>query len=261
MSYVIVVTPADPDFRGAAHLDDLPERVRTDLEELRDQVSARFPEADAVGETGALTRRPEIEGVGVVIHPGVITRPLVVNAVMRFAAPHQLLVTTPELGLVADPRVRIDIDVHRRPTTAGACITDHAVRGRPHGTLPWVTHELLHQLVSALEVDGDRLELEVDEDRWFRYELAGASLRIQVADGPGVPPVDRTMPIGCAGAVAAAGWAWARGDRDWIGALDDSVLGDGAAGGPHSDATEISDVAAGEDSASGALVAGGVTAA
>lgn len=250
MSYVIVVTPADPAFRDAAHLDDLPDRVRADLEELRDQVSARFPEADAVGETGALTRRPEIEGTGVVIRPGVITRPLVVNAVMRYAAPHQLLVTTPELGLVADPRVRIDIDVHRRPTTAGACITDHAVRGRPHGTLPWVTHELLHQLVCALEVDGDRLELEVDEDRWFRYELAGASLRILVSDGPGAPLVERTLATGCAEAVAAAGWAWARGDRDWAGALGGGAAGD-----------HVGDAAEGAESGSGALVAGGVTAA
>lgn len=252
MSYVIVVTPADPVFRDAAHLDDLPDHVRADLEELRDQVSARFPEADAVGETGALTRRPSIDGVGVVIHPGVITRPLVVNAVMRYAAPHQLVVTAPELGLVADPRVRIDIDVHRRPTTAGACITDHAVRGRPHGTLPWVTHELLHQLVCALEVDGDRLELEVDEDRWFRYELAGPSLRIQVADGPGAPVVERTLAVGGDGAeaAAAAGWAWARGDRDWLGEISGGVAADRA-----------DDAAPSAESRSGALVAGGVTAA
>ncbi|AVZ40406.1 MULTISPECIES: hypothetical protein [unclassified Dietzia] len=217
MTYVIVVTPADPACRDAAHLDDLPAHVRADLLELRDQVSTRFPEADAVGETGALTRRPHIDGVGVVIHPGVITRPLVVNAVMRYAAPHQLLVTTPELGLVADPRVRIDIDVHRRPTTAGAGITDHAVRGRPHGTLPWVTHELLEQLVRALEVEGDRLELDVDEDRWFRYERAGDALRIQVADGPGVPLVGRTLELGEVEAAASTGWAWARGDRSWLG--------------------------------------------
>ncbi|MDX2356122.1 hypothetical protein [Dietzia sp. PP-33] len=225
MSYVIVVTPADPAFRDSARLGDLPDHIRADLEGLCDEVSARFPEADAVGETGALTRRPHIEGVGVVIDPGVITRPLVVNAVMRLAAPRQLLVTAPELGLVADPRVRIDIDVHRRPTTAGAGITDHTVRGRPHGTLPWVTGELLRQLVDALEVSGDRLELDVDEDRWFRYELADGSLWIEVADGPGTPVLERMVSIGRAGDVAEAGWAWARGARDWAGALEIAASG------------------------------------
>lgn len=219
MSYVIVVTPAEQAFRDAARLDDLPVHVRADLEGLRDEVCARFPEAEAIGETGALTRRPSIEGVGVVICPGVITRPLVVNAVMRYAAPRQLLVTAPELGLVADPRVRIDLDVHRRPTCAGVGIGDHAVRGRPHGTLPWVTGELLGQLVDKLEVDGDRLELEVDGDRWFRYERVGASLLVQVADGPGEPALETELPLDRAGTTAAAGWAWARGESDWSGIL------------------------------------------
>lgn len=220
MSYVIVVTPADPVFRDAAHLDDLPAHVRADLEALRDEVSERFPEAEGIGETGALTRRPSIEGVGVVISPSVISRPLVVNAVMRYAAPRQLLVTAPELGLVADPRVRIDIDVHRRPTTAGAGIADHAVRGRPHGTLPWVTRKLLRQLVNKLEVDGDRLELNVDDDRWFRFELTGEVLQLQVADGPGVPVVEKSLGVNQAKAAAKVGWAWARGSRSWARALE-----------------------------------------
>jgi hypothetical protein len=228
MSLVIVVTPADAALSGAAHLDDLPEHVRDDLEALRDEVRERFPAADAVGETGALTRRPEIEGVGVVIHPGVITRPLVVNAVMRLAAPRQLLVACPELGLVADPRERIDVDVHRRPTTAGADIGDHEVRGRPHGTLPWITHELLRQLVHRLEVDGDRLELEVDDDRWFRYERAGGELLVQVADGPGVPVLERTVAADRADRAAESGWEWARGTGGWAEALEGAAEGDGA---------------------------------
>lgn len=223
MSHVIVVTPADPSFRDVAHLDDLPAHVRTDLEGLRDEVGARFPEAEAVGETGALTRRPVIEGVGVVICPGVISRPLVVNAVMRYAAPRQLLVTAPELGLVADPRVRIDIDVHRRPTTVGAGIADHAVRGRPHGTLPWVTRKLLRQLVNKLEVDGDRLELNVDGNRWFRFELIGEVLQVQVADGPGVPVIERALGAGQVKAATKAGWAWARGSRGWSRVLEKAV--------------------------------------
>ena len=37
-----------------------------------------------------------------------------------------------------------------------AAITDHAVRGRPFGTLPWVSRELLGQLLGHLELDGDR---------------------------------------------------------------------------------------------------------
>lgn len=139
------------------------------------------------GEDGALCARPVIEGVGVVIRPQVITRPLVVNAVMRYAAPRQLRVTSPELGLVADPRERIDVDVYRRPTTVGAGIADHAVRGRPRGTLPWVTRELLGQLIGKLLIDGDRLELEVDDERWFRYERSGESLLVEASDGPGVP--------------------------------------------------------------------------
>src|SRR5699024_10183724 len=216
MSYVIVVTPADPEFRDVARVEDLLPFVRADLEGLRDEVGDRFPAAEAVGETGALSERPVIEGVGVVLRPEVLTRSLVVNAVMRLAAPRQLLVTsppqalvadpreridtdvhrppptigaaiphhaipgrppaTPPQGLVADPRERIDIDVHRRPTTMGAAITDHAILGRPRGTLPWVTRELLGQLVGTLEVEGDRLELEADPDRWLRYERRGRTV-------------------------------------------------------------------------------------
>ncbi|MDV8001602.1 hypothetical protein [Rhodococcus sp. IEGM 1408] len=219
MSFVIVVTPSDPDFRDAAHLDDLPEHLRADLLALRDEVSERFPSAEAIGETGALARRPEIEGVGVVIHPEVITRPLVVNAVMRYAAPRQLLVSSPAQGLVADPRERIDIDVHRRPTMAGSDICDHGVRGRPHGTLPWVTHELLRQLVGKLEVVGDRLELGVDDDRWFRFELTAEALRVGVADGPEVPLYAQELDADGKTAAADAGWAWARGSGEWAGLL------------------------------------------
>lgn len=219
-SFVIVVTPAEADLRELSHLDELPLRVRADLEALRDEVSARFPEADAIGETGALCARPEIEGVGVVIRPEVITRPLVVNAVMRFAAPRQLRVTSPELGLVADPRERIDIDVHRRPTMVGAGIADHAVRGRPRGTLPWVTHELLAQLIGKLLIEGDRLELEVDDERWFRYERSGESLLIEASDGPDVPLRRRTVPVDAASASADAGWAWARCDQAWAELLE-----------------------------------------
>lgn len=219
-SFVIVVTPAEADLRALSHLDELPLRVRADLEALRDEVSERFPEADAIGETGALCARPEIEGVGVVIRPEVITRPLVVNAVMRFAAPRQLRVTSPELGLVADPRERIDIDVHRRPTMVGAGIADHAVRGRPRGTLPWVTHELLAQLIGKLLIEGDRLELEVDDERWFRYERSGESLLIEASDGPDVPLLRRAVPVDAASASADAGWAWARCDQAWAELLE-----------------------------------------
>lgn len=215
MSFVIVVTPAEAEHRVASDLAALPDHVRADLEALRDEVCARFPEADAVGETGALSVRPAIEGVGVVIRPEVLTRPLVVNAVMRFAARRQLLVTAPELGLVADPRDRIDIDVHRRPTLAGAAITDHAVRGRPYGTLPWVSRELLGQLLGKLVVDGDRLELEGDADRWFLYELIDGDLEVSVADGPGVRVRRRVLTPHDLGAAADVGWAWACCDADW----------------------------------------------
>lgn len=214
-SFVIVVTPAEEVLRDLAHLDQLPAHVRADLEALRDEVAERFPDTDAIGETGGLCARPEIEGVSVVIRPEVITRPLVVNAVMRFAAPRQLRVTSPEQGLVADPRERIDIDVHRRPTMAGAGIADHAVRGRPRGTLPWVTRELLGQLIGKLVVDGDRLELEVDDERCFRYERHGDSLLIQASDGPDVPVRRRVVRADATEAAADAGWAWARCDQDW----------------------------------------------
>lgn len=215
MSYVIVVTPAEAEFRGVDGVDALPDHVRADLEGLRDEICARFPAADAIGETGALSARPVIEGVGVVIRPEVLTRPLVVNAVMRYAAPRQLLVTAPELGLVADPRDRIDIDVHRRPTLVGAAITDHAVRGRPYGTLPWVSRELLGQLLGKLVVDGDRLELEGDSERWFLYERVDGGLEVSVADGPGVPVRRRVLPLRDLGAAADVGWAWACCDADW----------------------------------------------
>ena len=216
MSYVIAVTPSAREFREAAGLDELPEHVRADLLTLRDEVCARFPEADAVGETGALSVRPEIEGVSVVIRPEVITRPLVANAVMQLAAPLQLTVTSPEQGLVADPRDRIDIDVHRRPTTANACITDHAVRGRPFGTLPWVPRDLLAGLVNTLVVDGDRLELEADSERWFLYERVDGSLVLSVADGPGAAIRSRTVSPEHATLAADAGWAWARCRRRWL---------------------------------------------
>lgn len=215
MSYVIVVTPAEAELRDVDSVDALPDHVRADLEGLRDEICARFPAADAIGETGALSARPVIEGAGVVIRPEVLTRPLVVNAVMRYAAPRQLLVTAPELGLVADPRDRIEIDVHRRPTMVGAAITDHAVRGRPFGTLPWVSRELLGQLLEALEVDGDRLELEGDTERWFLYERVGGVLEVSVADGPDVPVRRRTLTSHDLGSAADAGWAWARCDIDW----------------------------------------------
>lgn len=236
MSYVIVVTPSDPELRGLDGIDKLPEHVRADLLALRDEVCARFPAADAVGETGALSVRPAIEGVSVVIRPEVFTRPLLVNAVMRYAAPRQLLVTSPPQGLVADPRERIDIDTHRRPTTAGALITDHAVRGRPHGTLPWVTRELLGQLVSKLVVEGDRLEMEMDPDRWFRYELLEGMLHMFVADGPDVPLREQVLAADDAGfdCAAESGWSWARCEAGWansfesrgaaaVGAADDAA--------------------------------------
>ena len=217
MSHRIVVVPSDPTFRDRTRVEDLPERLRADLLALRDEVADRFPQSDAEGETAALAAPPEIEGVAVVIRPNVITRPLVLNAVMRFAAPRQLAVESPEQGLHADPRVRIDVDVHRRPTTAGADITDHAVRGRPHGTLPWVTRRLLGGLVDQLEVDGDRLELEVDPTRWFRFERTGPAVVLTVSDGPGVP--ERRLELdsgGADGAVAAElGWRWARCDPSW----------------------------------------------
>nr|WP_313312313.1 hypothetical protein [Dietzia maris] len=214
-SFVIVVTPAEKELRELTSVDELPAHVRADLEALCDEVSERFPEAEAIGETGALCSRPVIEGVGVVIRPEVITRPLVVNAVMRYAAPRQLRVTSPELGLVADPRERIDVDVHRRPTMVGAGIADHAVRGRPRGTLPWVTHELLGQLIGKLLIDGDRLELEVDGERCFRFERCGESLIIHAKDGPDVPVRLWTVPVDAADAAADAGWAWARCDQWW----------------------------------------------
>ena len=215
MSFVIVVTPADPEFRDAPGLEDLPVHLRADLEEFRDEVCERFPEADAVGQTGGLCARPTIEGVGVVIRPEVITRPLVVNAVMRFAAPRQLLVTSPELGLEADPRCRVGIDVHRRPTVTGAGITDHAMLGRPYGTLPWITRDLLLGLVGKLEFDGDRLEMEVDIDRWFRYELLDGALEVSVCDGPDCELLRLTLDQTDATLAADAGWAWARCADDW----------------------------------------------
>lgn len=220
MSYVIVVTPADPAFRDAAGIEDLPGYVRADLEGLRDEVCTRFPAAEARGETGALSERPVIEGVSVVLRPEVITRPLVVNAVMRYAAPRQLMVSSPPQGLVADPRDRIDIDVHRRPTTAGAGITDHAVLGRPHGTLPWVTRELLGQLVGTLEREGDRLELDADPDRWFSYELVDGAVRITVADGPEAPVRRIDVEAGRADLAADHGWNWARCDAAWAAPVD-----------------------------------------
>lgn len=229
-SFVIVVTPAEEEFRELAHVDELPPRLRADLEALRDEVAERFPEAEAIGETGALCARPEIEGVGVVIRPEVITRPLVVNAVMRLAAPRQLRVTAPELGLAADPRERIDIDVHRRPTMVGAGIADHSVRGRPRGTLPWVTRELLGQLVEHLEIDGDRLELEVDDERWFRYERSGGALVVEAADGPDVPVRRVMVPVDVAASAADAGWAWARCGADWARFLE-AGTGSGAEAG------------------------------
>ena len=231
-SFVIVVTPAEEEFRELAHVDELPQRLRADLEALRDEVAERFPGAEAIGETGALCARPEFEGVGVVIRPEVITRPLVVNAVMRLAAPRQLRVTAPELGLAADPRERIDIDVNRRPTMVGAGIADHTVRGRPRGTLPWVTRELLGQLMDHLEIDGDRLELEVDDERWFRYERSGGALVVETADGPDVPVRRVLVPVDVAAAAADAGWAWARCGADWARFLEAGtgsakVAGDG----------------------------------
>ncbi|UVE96585.1 hypothetical protein [Dietzia sp. B32] len=236
-SFVIVVTPTEGEFRELASLDELPAHVRADLEALRDEVSERFPEAEAIGETGALCSRPEIEGVGVVIRPEVITRPLVVNAVMRFAAPRQLRVTSPELGLVADPRERIDIDVHRRPAMTGAGIADHAVRGRPRGTLPWVTRELLSQLIGKLMIDGDRLELGVDDERWFRYERSGRTLLIEASDGPDVPRYRLAVPVDAADTAADAGWAWARCDQNWAGCLaGDAPASDGDAS-PAADGT------------------------
>lgn len=236
-SFVIVVTPAEKELRELTSVDELPARVRADLEALCDEVSERFPEAEAIGETGALCSRPVIEGVGVVIRPEVITRPLVVNAVMRYAAPRQLRVTSPELGLVADPRERIDVDVHRRPTMVGAGIADHAVRGRPRGTLPWVTHELLGQLIGKLLIDGDRLELEVDGERCFRFERSGDCLLIQAKDGPDVPVCRRTVPVDAADAAADAGWAWARCDQGWAeflprDARTDEVIAPSAGGDP-----------------------------
>ncbi|OAH43606.1 hypothetical protein AYJ66_05075 [Dietzia cinnamea] len=231
---MIVVTPAGEEFRELAHVAELPPRLRADLEALRDEVAERFPEADAIGETGALCARPEIEGLGVVIRPEVITRPLVVNAVMRLAAPRQLRVTAPELGLAADPRERIDIDVNRRPTMVGAGIADHTVRGRPRGTLPWVTRELLGQLMDHLEIDGDRLELEVDDERWFRYERSGGALVVETADGPDVPVRRVMVPVDVAAAAADAGWAWARCDTDWARHLEagtGSATGAGSAMG------------------------------
>ncbi len=217
MTLAIVVTPSDLGWRGRADFEDLPDRVRADLLAFREEVSERFPAADAVGETGALVARPEIEGVGVVIRPELITRPLVVNAVMRYAAPRQLTVTCLELELVADPRARIQVDVHRRPTTAGAGISDHAVRGRPHGTLPWITRPLLGRLVQLLEIEGDRLELEVDPTRWFRFERAGSGIRIEVADGPESSVRRFLLDSGGADDAVASelGWRWARCDPGW----------------------------------------------
>lgn len=222
MSYVIVVTPSDEELRGRARLEDLPAHARADLEALRDEICERFPAADAVGETGALAERPVVDGVSVVIRPEVFTRPLVVNAVMRYAAPRQLLVSSPPQGLVADPRERIDIDVHRRPTTAGAAITDHAVRGRPHGTLPWVTRELLGQLVTKLEIEGDRLDLDVSPDHWLRYEFTGAAVHLTVADGPGAPLRTLAVVADPEGLDLAArvGWSWARCEEDWVQPFD-----------------------------------------
>lgn len=212
-SFVIVVTPAEKELRELTSVDELPARVRADLEALCDEVSERFPEAE------------------------VITRPLVVNAVMRYAAPRQLRVTSPELGLVADPRERIDVDVHRRPTMVGAGIADHAVRGRPRGTLPWVTRELLGQLIGKLLIDGDRLELEVDGERCFRFERSGDCLLIQAKDGPDVPVCRRTVPVDAADAAADAGWAWARCDQGWAeflprDARTDEVIAPSAGGDP-----------------------------
>ena len=223
MSFVIVVTPADPELRALTRLDELPDCVRADLVALRDEICTRFPAAEAIGETGALCRRPELDGVSVVIHPEVFTRPLVVNAVMRFAAPRQLLVTSPEQGLVADPRERIDIEVHRRPTVFGAGITDHAVLGRPRGTLPWVTRELLGQLVGKLEVDGDRLDLEVDEERWWHFERHDGSLLVEVADGPDAPVLRRTLELDRAPDAAEAGWTWARCEEGWMALFDETA--------------------------------------
>lgn len=139
-----------------------------------------------------------------------------------------------ELGLAADPRERIDIDVNRRPTMVGAGIADHTVRGRPRGTLPWVTRELLGQLMDHLEIDGDRLELEVDDERWFRYERSGGALVVETADGPDVPVRRVMVPVDVAAAAADAGWAWARCDTDWARHLEagtGSATGAGSAMG------------------------------
>lgn len=213
MSNVIVVTLPGFADSDAVGWDDVPEPVRADLVAFRDEVSARFPDMDGGRRTGALAAAPVIEGARVVIRPKIHTRPLVINAVMRLAARRQLTVSSPEQGLVADSRGRVDIDVHRRPSTMNADINDHAVRGRPFGALPWVTRDLLAGLVRKLEVDGDRLDLVADSDRWFRYERVDGSLVLSVADGPGVPVRSRIIDLEHATLAADAGWAWARGKR------------------------------------------------
>src|SRR5690606_29927607 len=88
-----------------------------------------------------------------------------------------------------------------------------------------------------LLIDGDRLELEVDGERCFRFERSGDCLLIQAKDGPDVPVCRRTVPVDAADAAADAGWAWARCDQGWAeflprDARTDEVIAPSAGGDP-----------------------------
>src|SRR5699024_3733623 len=88
--------------------------------------------------------------------------------------------------------------------------------------------ELLGQLVGTLEVEGDRLELEADPDRWLRYERRGRTVQVTVADGPDVPVRETAVGPDRVAAAVDCGWDWARCHRGW----SDMFTGGGAVAGP-----------------------------
>ena len=209
MSSDIVIRPADPQMVG--------ERARADLRQLRDAVSGRFPEGSGPGVTGALADRPILLDGEVVVRPDVPARPLVLHEVMRLAAPLQLSVRCEAMGVDADPRHRVELEVHRTPSTARAAFTDHEVLGRPHGTLPWVTRPLLGSLVADLVREDDQLLMEAAPQRWFRITRVADGLELSVADGADLP-VRRVM-VASAGAdtavAAEIAWRWTVCEPGW----------------------------------------------
>lgn len=225
MSADILVRPSDPDFVG--------ERALADLEALRARLEARFPEA-AHGVVGALADRPILTDGELVVRPELPTRPLVLHEVLRLAAPLQLTVRAEELGVDADPRHRIDVDVHVTPSLAHATAAEHEVLGRLHGVLPWVTRPMLDALVGGLAREGDRLLFEAAAGRALGVERSGTALELSIADGPDRPLRGARVTGGGEIEVAArVAWHWVTCDHSWerelawteVGRLEDRLVG------------------------------------